>query len=391
MALHIQSIGFPRLGHQIADVKAGRLAPADRLHQFGHQQVGQERGVETARTQHNQIGMGDRLQGAGQGGGASRRAAQPHDRTGGIADLGFPFNAFPVFELRPEAHIRIGGWHHLTLHGQHPAAGRDRRFQVAGDGREGRKKEVAKTVTLQPTACLEAVLEQSGEQGLLPGQGCQAVADIARGLHPQLPAQHPTAAAVIGHRDYGREIAAVALQPTEQGGEPGAAADRHDIGAPVEAPLGKQGIHQQGVLFRRQGLLDRAKAAALAQPDQRRPNQQHQGAGDLAGQDPGDLAQQPLDAGEHPVDGLQIGPHRRTQQCHQQPQAGGQHPALDHQAWPQPAGRPAGAAYEVFLAQLAAADPARFRQRATVAPKFRCRNGGGQGAKRTLPQVAELR
>ena len=65
MSLYIEPIGFARLGHQVADVKARCLAAADGLHQFGHEQVGQQRGVEATRTQHNQIGIGDGLQGSG--------------------------------------------------------------------------------------------------------------------------------------------------------------------------------------------------------------------------------------------------------------------------------------------------------------------------------------
>ena len=73
-------------------------------------------------------------------------------------------------------------------------------------------------MALQAAARLEPVLEQAGEQRLLVGEGRQAVANVTRGLHPQLPTQHATAATVVGHGDYGGDVAAIALQATEQGG-----------------------------------------------------------------------------------------------------------------------------------------------------------------------------
>ena len=171
MALHIEAVGFARLGHQVADVEPGRLAEPDRLHQFGHQQVGEQRRVEAARTQQDQIGVGNGFEGPGQGRRPFRDAAEANNRALGLADAGFAFDPLAVFEFGPEAHIGIGGGHHLALHRQHPAAGRDRRFQAAGDRRKGGEEQVAEAVALQAAARLEAVLEQAGEQRFFGGEG----------------------------------------------------------------------------------------------------------------------------------------------------------------------------------------------------------------------------
>ena len=159
-------------------------------------------------------------------------------------------------------------------------------------------------------------------------------------MDPQLAPQNPTAAAIVGNGDDGSDVAAVALQATQEGGQAGAAADGHNAGPAAESPLGHQGIHQVGVLFRGQGLLDRAKAAALAQPDQPSAQDQDEGAGDAAGQHLGDPGQTPANRLQGPVNGLQISPDRCAQQGNQQPQPGSEHPALHHQAWLQPAHGP---------------------------------------------------
>ena len=169
-------------------------------------------------------------------------------------------------------------------------------------------------MALEAAAGPKAVLEQPGEQRLFPREGRQAITDVARGLHPQLPAQHPATPAVIGHRDDRGDVAAVALQATEQGREPGAAADGHDVGTPIQPALGGQGIHQQGALIGGQGLLDRAKTATLPPQNQGRPRHQHQGARDPSRQNLSDLLEQPFDGAEHPIDGLEVSPDRRSQE-----------------------------------------------------------------------------
>ncbi len=89
----------------------------------------------------------------------------------------------------------------------------------------------------QAGAVREAVLEEAGHQWLGVGQGGDAVAHVARRQGAQLAAQAAGAAAVVGHGDDSGEVGSVLLQPPQEGGQAGAAADGHDLWAPTQGPL----------------------------------------------------------------------------------------------------------------------------------------------------------
>ena len=95
------------------------------------------------------------------------------------------------------------------------------------------------------------------------------------GQHSRFLPQHAAAAAVIGHCHNRRDVAAVALQTTQQGGQAGAATDGHDVGPAVQAAFGPQGIHQHRVLVRCEGLLDRAETAASPQQQSHADDHHH--------------------------------------------------------------------------------------------------------------------
>ena len=84
----------------------------------------------------------------------------------------------------------------------------------------------------------EAVLKQPCEQGLFGGEGGEAVANIPRWKHPQFPAQDAAAATVIRHGDHCGDVAAVALQAAQQGGQARTATDGDDVGTAVQSALG---------------------------------------------------------------------------------------------------------------------------------------------------------
>jgi hypothetical protein len=67
-------------------------------------------------------------------------------------------------------------------------------------------------VPLQTAPGRKAVLEQTGEQWLFGRKGGQAIADVARGEHPQFPPENTAAAAVVSDGDDGGDVAAVTLQ-----------------------------------------------------------------------------------------------------------------------------------------------------------------------------------
>ena len=164
-------------------------------------------------------------------------------------------------------------------------------------------------MALQAGPGAEAVLKQPRQQRFFSGQGRQAVADVPRWLDPEFAPQYARAAAVIGDGHDRREVAAVALQPAEQGGEPCPAADGHDRGAAVQTALGRQGIHQQRVPVWRQCLLNCPEAAALSKPDQATAHHEHEWSGDLAGEHRRDVGQRPADELQQPIDRLQVSPN----------------------------------------------------------------------------------
>ena len=132
-----------------------------------------------------------------------------------------------VLELRVQDDV-------VERRGQHPAADlEDVRgllygaLEVAGHFGERGDEQVAEAVPLE-AAVGEAVLEQAAHERLVVGERDEAVADVAGGRHPQVAPQAAGAAAVVGHRDHGGDVAGVLLQAAEQGGEAVAAADRGD-------------------------------------------------------------------------------------------------------------------------------------------------------------------
>ncbi len=119
-------------------------------------------------------------------------------------------------------------------------------------------------MAVQALALVEPVLKQLRHQGLGLGQGGDALAKVARRQHPQLPAQAPGAAPVVGHGDDGGDIGGIRLDAPQQGGEAGAAADGHDPGALAQLPVAVDDVRQSVLAAgRKQGRQER-----MAEPPQ---------------------------------------------------------------------------------------------------------------------------
>jgi hypothetical protein len=72
-------------------------------------------------------------------------------------------------------------------------------------------------VSIKAIALPKAILEELGDQCFVVGQGGDAVPKVARGQHPQLAAQSPRRAAVIGYGDDGRDVGRVDLEAAQKG------------------------------------------------------------------------------------------------------------------------------------------------------------------------------
>ena len=94
-----------------------------------------------------------------------------------------------------------------------------------------RPAQVAQGVAGQLAGLAEAVLEGPGQHRGGVGQGHQALAQVPQGHHVELLAQAAARAAVVGHRDHGRDLRGVAPERPEGHGRAVPAAHGHDPGA----------------------------------------------------------------------------------------------------------------------------------------------------------------
>ena len=96
------------------------------------------------------------------------------------------------------------------------------------------RNRLPKLWPFRPRPRVEAVLKQARDQTLVFRQRHHAIADVAGREHVEFAAQAAGTAAIVGDRDDRRELQRafgglhVALQPPQQRGKAGAAADRDD-------------------------------------------------------------------------------------------------------------------------------------------------------------------
>ena len=103
-------------------------------------------------------------------------------------------------------HVFICGRVDATGNVQHFRRGLHGVGKIAHDVGQRGKKEIAEAVSFQTASGMEAILEQTRQQGLILRQRHHAVADVARRQHLELAAQATGAAAVIAHRDNGCDV-----------------------------------------------------------------------------------------------------------------------------------------------------------------------------------------
>ena len=225
---------LPLLRHDITDVNFQGTGLPDGLHDTIHQQVGDDAGIQAPRRQHHHLRLPDGLHRLRQGLGTAGQQIHPADAAVllllALKDAGLPHHPYAVFKLRLQLDILIGHRQHPTGDGQHLTQALYRPVKTGHDAVESRQKEIAEALARQ-LSLREAVVHQLGHQGFGIGQRLQTVADISRRKHPQVLPQPPGAAAVVGHRDDGRDILRITLQATQQGGQARAAADGGDAGA----------------------------------------------------------------------------------------------------------------------------------------------------------------
>ena len=209
----------------------------DGLGHILNQQVGQNAGVNVPRPQHNGVGAGNGLQNGGIGVGFG---VQVNIVDGDIkivaAQVNGRFAHQPGAVLQPGAEGGLGegnGQHGAgVIYAQNPGGLGDGGNGVAGDFGKRRQQQVAEAVVFEAVAGGEAVVKKAAHQVggfVIAGQRHQAAAQVAGRQMPQLLAQTPAAAAAVGHRHHGGEVAVAGAQAGKRGMVAGAAADDDNV------------------------------------------------------------------------------------------------------------------------------------------------------------------
>src|SRR5579863_8499248 len=121
----------------------------------------------------------------------------------------------------------------------------------------------------EAVAFVETILEEIGHHRLAVSERDEAVADVARRQDAELLAQAAARPAVIGDGDDRREVRRVLLEAAQQGGEPGAAADRDDPAAAVELAALVDDLEQPLAVLRADRVDDGSHPLAQAEIDER--------------------------------------------------------------------------------------------------------------------------
>jgi len=143
-----------------------------------------------------------------------------------------------------QGHVDQCGGNDLAAHSQDAAGLLDGFLEVAKHTAHGHDKQVAKAVAGQVRAVGETILEESGHERLGVGQSGDAVPHVARRQDAQFAAQAAGAAAVVGHCDYGYQVAGVPLKAAQEDGKPRPATDGDDLRPPPQVALTPDDVHQ---------------------------------------------------------------------------------------------------------------------------------------------------
>lgn len=259
-----KAIGLPGLGDDVAHVDGfAPRAVYQGLLNVGNEEVGDHAGEQTARPNDHDIGVCDGLQSP------ARRADpilfQPHilsltranfdlsgfgidraleravlamefvqkrgvrdeigpleGRLAGLSDHPFGVAVFAICQFRANIDIVRTRGENRALNVQHVARGLDGRVKIPELLRERGDQEVADVVVLKNAGRLLAVgkpVLKDAKKPLRDPLGIrergEGVADVARGLHAQIPADAPGRRARVGHRDDRRRMMGIGPQPAQ--------------------------------------------------------------------------------------------------------------------------------------------------------------------------------
>ena len=231
--------GLPRLRREVEHHHPARPAADDRVAEIGDEQVGQHAGEPRARPEDQHVGVAHgvdgllaRLRGLGQ---------QPHAvdtaRRGGHRDL--PADPVRAAGTPQPGHLGLDV-QGLAAHRQHPAPDTEQcpHLVQGGDGvaegvHEAGEQEVADGVPGERAGAAEPVLHElapARARRIVGRERGQGHPQVAGRQQAQLPAQPARRAAVVGHRDHGRDLVGEQADGRQRGVQPVPTAQRHDPG-----------------------------------------------------------------------------------------------------------------------------------------------------------------
>ena len=170
------------------------------------EQIGDERGVEGAGADGDEVGALDGVEGFGQRGGVGRVERELDDAAVAGGDVGFAADEGAVVHARGEGGVGGGGGVDAAAGGENLGGELDGLGEVAGDLSEGGDEEVAEAVALEGVAGAEAMVEERARRCFFFAEGDHAVAQVAGGEHVEVFAEAAGGAAVVGDGDDGGEV-----------------------------------------------------------------------------------------------------------------------------------------------------------------------------------------
>src|SRR5579872_3949373 len=246
----------PHVGGHVVAARLGQLlaqighvdAPARLLREIGeevadarHDAGGEHARVERARADHDLVRLAECLEDAVGRPCLGRQEVDRH-HSPALLDANLAAHLLAA-SVRPKRHGSLGGGEHGTEGAKDAAGLLDALDEAARREGEGGDEEVPEGVPGE-AACAEAVLEGGAKGGLLGEQGPNALAQVPRRWDAELLAQPPRRAAVVGHRDDGRDPSRVAAHGAERLGEPVAAAEGDDA-RPAGPERGRAGPQRE--------------------------------------------------------------------------------------------------------------------------------------------------
>ena len=141
--------GLVGLGHEIADVDADGARGGECFGDAADEEVGDERGVEGAGAEGDEVGLGDGFEGAGEGFGVGRMEHELGDAAVGPGDVGFAVDDGAVVHAGGEGDVGVGGGVDAAAGGEDLRRHLDGLGKIAGHAGEGGEKEIAEGVAFE--------------------------------------------------------------------------------------------------------------------------------------------------------------------------------------------------------------------------------------------------